>query len=284
MPGDNARAQDKARTLPADCILFDLEDAVGPAQKEQARARVAESLRAGGYGARELAVRVNALDTPWGEQDVRAFAHLPIDAIVLPKVQSPEEVSAVGGLLDTLGAPQSLRLWCMIETPLGVLRVAAIAASGGRLQALIAGTSDLTKDLRALHTRERTPLLYSLSSIVVAARAHQLVALDGVHLALDDAEGFDFACQQGRQLGFDGKTLIHPRQLDAANRHFAPTASELTAARRIVEAYDAAIAAGRGVALLDGRLIESLHVEEARRILALSAAIEVQSSSRGAPA
>jgi citrate lyase subunit beta/citryl-CoA lyase len=273
MPGSSPRALAKARTLDADALILDLEDAVAPAAKDEARAQVLAALAEGGFGRRELALRVNGLETPWGAQDLAAAARSGVHAVVLPKVERAEQVLAAEAALATAGAPQDLALWCMIETPRGVLRVEAIASSSPRVAGLVAGTSDLVKDLRARHVRSREPVLLALSAIVLAARAHGLVALDGVHLDLDDDAGLEAACRQGRELGFDGKTLIHPRQLEAANRAFAPSAEEVAQARRIAAAHAEAAAQGRGVVVVDGRLVEALHVEEAERVLALAEAI-----------
>src|SRR6202048_1047491 len=220
MPGSNPRALEKARTLPADGLIFDLEDAVAAEAKEEARAIVAAALAAGGYGRRELVLRVNPLDTPWGHADLAAAATLPIDAVLLPKVESAERVRLTISLLEALGAPEKLAIWCMIETPLGILQAREIAAAIPRLEALVLGTSDLTKDLHALLTRDRLPMITSLGLAILAARAYGLAILDGVHLDLSDEEGFAFACRQGRELGFDGKTLIHPAQIGPANAAF----------------------------------------------------------------
>jgi citrate lyase subunit beta / citryl-CoA lyase len=270
MPGSNPRALEKARTLSADGLIFDLEDAVAPEAKERAREIVAAALAAGGYGRRELVLRVNALETPWGHADLAAAARMPIDAVLLPKIESPDRVRLTLSLLDTLGAPQGLALWCMLETPLGILYAREIAATSPRLAALVLGTSDLTKELHALSTRDRLPLLASLGIAILAARANRLAVLDGVHLELANDEGFAGVCRQGRELGFDGKTLIHPKQIAVANTTFAPSAEEIEWSRRIIAAHAEAEAAGRGVVLVDGRLIENLHVEDARRLLALA--------------
>jgi citrate lyase subunit beta/citryl-CoA lyase len=280
LPGSNARAISKARALPADAILLDLEDAGAPAAKEEARALVVAALAEGGFGERELVVRVNGAGTPWGEQDLLVAARSGAHAVLLPKVERADDVRAVDGALVSAGAPDDLALWCMIETPRGVLAAAEIAAASPRVAVLVAGTSDLVKDLRARHTPGRTEVLASLSSIVLAARAHHLGALDGVHLDLDDHAGLEAACRQGRDLGFDGKTLIHPRQIDAANHAFAPAPEEVEAARAIVAAFAAASAAGKGVAVVGGRLVESLHVEEATRVIALHEAISRREPSR----
>jgi citrate lyase subunit beta/citryl-CoA lyase len=273
MPGANARALEKSRELPADGLIFDLEDAVAPEAKEAARAAVAAAVKHGGYGPRELVLRVNALATNWGEGDLKAAAAMPLDAVLLPKVESAERVGETVARLDRAGAPASLAVWCMIETPRGVLAAAEIAAASPRVAALVMGTSDLTKDLRARDMPDRTPLLTSLGMVLLAARAHGLAALDGVHLALADDAGFAAACVQGRAFGFDGKTLIHPKQIAPANAAFAPSADEVAQARRIIAAHDAALAAGKGITVVDGRLIENLHVEAAHRTVALAEAV-----------
>ncbi len=274
MPGSNPRALEKARTLPADGLVFDLEDAVAPEAKESARTIVAAALAGGGYGNRELAVRVNAIDTPWGHADLAAAATMPIDAVLLPKVENPDQVTLTFSLLEEFGAPERLAIWCMLETPRGILYAREIAATSPRLAALVLGTSDLSKDLHALPTHDRLPLITSLSLAILASRAHGLAVLDGVHLDLSDNEGFAAACRQGRELGFDGKTLIHPKQIAAANAAFAPTPEEVEWSRRIIAAHSEAAASGKGVVLVEGRLIENLHVENARRVLALAGEIE----------
>jgi len=274
MPGANARALDKARTLDADALILDLEDAVAPDAKAQARAQVAAALREGGYGRRECIVRVNALDTPWGLDDVRAIAQAGADAVLLPKVESPPQLAALAQALDAAGAPADLPLWAMAETPLSFLRLDAIAGGHARLAAIVVGTSDLVKDLHARHTPSRDETLLARSLAVMAARAHGLAVLDGVHLDLNDDAGLQDACRQGRDQGFDGKTLIHPRQIAAANAAFAPTPEELDAARKRLDAWKAAQAEGKGVAVVDGALVENLHASEAERVLALAAAIQ----------
>jgi citrate lyase subunit beta/citryl-CoA lyase len=274
MPGSNARAMDKARSLPADVVIFDLEDAVAPDAKEPARAQAVAAVRAGGYGRREVIVRVNGLATPWGRADLTDVATAGADAVLIPKVESPEDVERTLAALTARGAPAGLALWCMLETPRGILNAASIAR-GPRVAALVMGTSDLTKDLHARHTRDRAPLLASLGLCVLAARAAGIVALDGVHLDLEDDEGFEAACRQAADLGFDGKTLIHPKTIARANEIFAPTPAEVAWSRRVIAAHAEATARGRGVVLVDGRLIENLHVEDARRIVALAEATVV---------
>ena len=278
LPGSNPRALEKARILGADGLIFDLEDAVAPEVKDAARTSVAAALTAGGYGPRELILRVNPIDTVWGHADLALAATLPIDAVLLPKVENAERVRLTLDLLDALGAPPELSMWCMIETPLGVLAAAEIAGASPRVGALVLGTSDLTKDLHARETRDRVPLLTALGLVLLAARAHGRAVLDGVHLDLADHEGFAAACRQARELGFDGKTLIHPQQIEPADAAFTPGADEVARARRIVAAYTEAIAAGKGAIRVEGRLVEALHVEEARRTLALVEAIAARSA------
>ena len=280
MPASNPRALEKARALPADGLIIDLEDAVAAEAKEAARAVAAAALAAGGYGLRELVLRVNPLDSPWGHADLAAAATMPIDAVLLPKVESAERVRLTVSLLDALGAPEQLAIWCMIETPRGVLDVREIAAASPRLAALVLGTSDLTKDLRAISTRDRLPLITALGLAVLAARAHGLAILDGVHLDLADDKGFAFSCRQGRELGFDGRTLIHPRQIAPANIAYAPSAEDIEWSRRVIAAHTEVTASGKGIVLLDGKLIESLHVENARRLVALAEEIERLSGER----
>jgi citrate lyase subunit beta / citryl-CoA lyase len=272
MPGSNPRALEKARTLPADALIFDLEDAVAPDAKETARQMVCETIRAGGYGKRELIVRVNALATPWGDADIAAMAGARADAILLPKVESATTVGSVLSILMAHGAPEDLAVWCMIETPRGVLRSEEIAASP-RVAALVMGTADLAKELHARHTRERRPMLPSLGWCLLVGRTYGLVVLDGVHLDLNDDEGFEYACRQAADMGFDGKTLIHPKTIATANAIFAPSPDDIASARKIIAAHAQAMAQGQGLVVVDGHLIENLHVDEARRVVALAEAI-----------
>jgi citrate lyase subunit beta / citryl-CoA lyase len=280
MPGSNTRALEKARGLAADALILDLEDAVAPDAKAMARANVAAALRAGGYGRRELAVRVNGLQTPWGYDDLTAAAVMKADAVLLPKVESADAVRQAEALLVAAGAPPQLAIWCMMETPLGMLHAEAIASSSPRVACLVMGTSDLTKDLQARHMRDRLPMMTSLGLCLLAARAYRLAILDGVHLDLADDEGFAEVCRQGRALGFDGKTLIHPKTIAATNIAFAPAEDELAWARRIIAAHAEAEAAGRGVVLVDGKLIENLHVEDAIRTVALADEIAAMAAAR----
>jgi citrate lyase subunit beta/citryl-CoA lyase len=270
MPGSNARALDKARTLAADGLIFDLEDAVAPDAKATARAQVGAAVAQGGYGRRELLLRVNGLATEWGDADLRAAAAMPLDGVVLPKVESAAMVQVAEAILVAAGAPDRLAIWCMMETPLGMLHAEAIAAATPRLGGLVMGTSDLAKDLHAAHTRDRLPMITALGLCLLAARAFGLAILDGVHLDLADDDGFAASCRQGRELGFDGKTLIHPKTIATANQAFAPSQDEVAWARRIIAAHGEAVAAGKGVVLVDGKLIENLHVDSAQQLVALA--------------
>ena len=274
MPGSNARALEKARGLPADGFIFDLEDAVAPDAKELAREQVCAAAQSGAYGGRELVIRANGLDTPWGRDDLAAAAQAAPDAVLIPKVDGPDDIRAAEDILAAAGAPDTTAVWAMMETPRGMLHAEAIAASSARLACLVVGTADLVKDLRAEHTADRLPVLPSLGLCVLAARAHGLAVLDGVFIQLDDMDGFTAECVQGRELGFDGKTLIHPKQVAAANDVFAPGQEAVDHARSMIAAYAQAEAEGRGVAVLDGRMVEKLHVENAHRLVALAEAIE----------
>jgi len=273
MPGSNPRALEKARSLPADALILDLEDAVLPEAKADARAKVCAAVTGGGYGARELIVRVNGLATPWAADDIEACAAAGPDAILVPKVETASELHDAALMLEKARAPERTALWVMMETPRAMLRAQEIADAHPRLACFVMGTSDLVKDINALHTPMRLPVLASLSLCVLAARAAGLAILDGVHLDLGDEAGFAQACRQGRELGFDGKTLIHPKQIAAANDAFGPTPAEVEHARRVIAAHGAAEAQGKGVVLLDGQLIENLHVEAAHRTVAVAEAI-----------
>ena len=270
MPGSNPRALEKARDLPADVLILDLEDAVAPERKEEARAQVIAAIAARGYGERELLVRCNALDTPWGADDLRALARAGADGLVLSKVNSAADVQAAARILDEAGAPGEPALWIMAETARCILDIDAVAGSHRRLRGILMGTSDLARECRIRHTPDRAGFLTTLGLCVLAARAHGLEILDGVHLDLDDEAGLARHCEQGRDLGFDGKTLIHPKQLAAANAAFAPSPESLARARKIIDAWQQASAAGKAVVVVDGRLVENLHVQEAERDLALA--------------
>jgi citrate lyase subunit beta / citryl-CoA lyase len=277
MPGANARALDKARGLPADGVIIDLEDAVAPDAKEAARAQVAAALWQGGFGRREVVVRVNGLDTPWGEDDIAAAAEAGANAILVPKVSDPETLTALGHRLRRIGAPETLRVWAMVETPLAILHceaLASVARDGiARLDCLVIGTNDIAKETRVRQVPGRWPMLPYLAIAVAAARAHGLDILDGVYNALQDEAGFRAECEQGRDLGFDGKTLIHPNQLATANEVFAPTEAELGEARAIIAAFARPENAGKGVIAVDGRMVERMHADMARRTVALGEAI-----------
>ena len=273
MPGSNARALEKGRSLPADGLILDLEDAVAPDAKAMGRDTIAAALSAGGYGGRELIVRVNGLNTPWGYDDLRMAAASGADAVLLPKVESADAVRQAEAVLRAAGAPAGQTIWCMMETPLGILNAKEIAGASPAVGALVLGTSDLAKDLHAAHTAQRLPMITSLGLCLLAARAYGLAVLDGVHLDLNDEEGFAASCLQGRELGFDGKTLIHPKTIAACNAAFAPDDEEIAQAHRIIAAHAEAAAAGKGVVLVDGKLVENLHVENARRLVTLAEAI-----------
>ncbi|NIB44952.1 CoA ester lyase [Pseudomaricurvus alkylphenolicus] len=280
MPGANARAMDKARRLDADAVIFDLEDAVSPDKKVEAREQVIDTLEQAGYGNRELVVRINSLESEWGRDDLLAVlkAGVTLDAICMPKVETAAQVQAVAELIEAHSS-LDLKIWPMIETPLGVANAKQIAASHPRMTVMIMGTSDLAKEMRIPHTPDRIGFIYALSECVLAARLNNAEILDGVYLDLKDPQGFEAICQQGRNLGFDGKTLIHPNQLEAANRIFGPAPEEVDRARRILEVWQLAQAEGKGVAVLDGKLVEVLHVEEAERTLAIAEAIAQRISS-----
>ena len=277
MPGSNQRALTKARELAADALIFDLEDAVAPAAKQAAREQVCAALQ-NDYGSREIAVRVNPLDTEWGRADVTALAMHKPHALILPKVESAAQVDALVELLRDSGVDQC-ELWAMIETPHGVLNVAAIAASCSMLTVLIMGTSDLAKDMRLPSDPERLGIIPLLSQCVLAARAYGLDILDGVHLDVTDPAGLRAVCEQGKALGFDGKTLIHPNQLAIANEVFAPAAAAVDHARKVMTAWRQAQQGGQGVAVVDGKLVENLHVEQAQRVLAMQDAIALRQSA-----
>ncbi|WP_347918668.1 CoA ester lyase [Paracoccus marcusii] len=265
IPAANARAMEKARGLAADAIIFDLEDAVAPDAKAAARDALAQALTQD-YGPRARIVRINALSTEWGADDASACAGLDIDAVLIPKVDGPDDLDRVAALIpDT-------PLWAMMETPLGMLNAAAIAAHP-RLAGMVMGTNDLAKDLGSRFRADRLPMMAGLGLCLLAAKAHGAVIVDGVFNAFKDEDGLRAECEQGRDMGFDGKTLIHPAQLDIANAAFAPTEEEVALARRQIEAFDAATAQGQGVAVVDGRIVENLHVATARQTLDRAQAI-----------
>lgn len=273
MPAANERALDKAKTIPADCLIFDLEDAVAPDAKPEARDNAVRAARSGDYGRREITIRCNALSTQWGAQDIAAAATSGVTAVVIPKIDSIAEVDAVSTALTRAGAPDSLSIWAMIETPTAIFDVRQIAAHP-RVAALVMGTNDLAKELRASQIPGRAPLVPHLASALLAAREADKVVLDGVFNDVKDLEAFRAECIQGATMGFDGKTLIHPSQVDIANEVWAPSVHDVEYSKRVIEAFEAASAEGRGVITVDGRMIENLHVDNARRVLAVQRAID----------
>jgi citrate lyase subunit beta/citryl-CoA lyase len=278
MPGSNEKALEKAKGLPADALILDLEDAVAPDAKPDARERVCAAVADGGYGGRELTIRANGIGTPWHEDDLRAAAAAGPDAVVVPKVNSAADVRVIEAALEAGGAPDRTRIWAMLETPVAMLHAEEICAASERLAVLVMGTNDLAKELHASRVPSRQPLLPGLGLCVLAARATGKVILDGVYNDIKDEAGFLAECLQGREMGFDGKTLIHPTQVEPCNDVFAPGADEVELAQRTISAFEEAQAEGRGVVTVDGRMIENLHVEESRRVLAIIEAIAALSS------
>jgi len=281
MPGSNSRALEKARKLGADGLIMDLEDSVAPDAKTLAREQITQALDEGGYGQREVLVRTNDLNGPWGADDLSATAAMKCDGVVLPKVDSRQIVLDAIAYLDEAGARADLPVWCMMETPLGILHAEDIAFAHDRLGGFILGTSDLAKDLGAEHTLDRIPFMTSLELCILAGRAAGLAILDGVHLDLEDVAGFRQSCVQGRQMGMDGKTLIHPKTIDTANEVFAPADEEVAWSKRVIDAHAEAEKAGKGVLLIDGKLIENLHVKQAKRLVAMADAIAAMDNAEG---
>ena len=277
MPGSNARALEKARSLAADAVILDLEDAVAPSAKEVARAQVAAAVSAGGFGRREVVVRINGLGTEWGRADIEAVAAAGADAILIPKVSSPGEIMMAARDIAQAGAPEKTRLWAMIETPQAILALDSIARTArdpnSRLDVFVMGTNDLAKETRARLVPGRAPMLAWLSLAIAAARANGIDVLDGVWNDLSDEAGLRAECEQGRDFGMDGKTLIHPGQIAVANEIFAPSQAELAFALRLVAAFDEPENKGKGAISLDGRMVELLHAEMARRVVALAEAV-----------
>ncbi|EHR48524.1 citrate lyase beta subunit [Saccharomonospora marina XMU15] len=276
LPGANERALEKAKTLPADALILDLEDAVAPEAKEEARDRVCAAAASGDYGSKEVTIRVNGLDTEWHDADLRAAAQAGPAAVVVPKINSARDVQNIERALELGGAPEHTTIWAMLETPVAMLRAEEIATASERLTVLVMGTNDLAKELHAEFVPGRGPLLGGLSLCLLAARAAGKAILDGVYNDVRDPEGFEVECLQGRRYGFDGKTLIHPGQIEPCNRVFAPSEEEIEQAREIIDAFEQARAKGLGVVTVGGRMIENLHVDNARRILSLAEAIEKQ--------
>ncbi len=276
MPGANPRALEKGRTVPADCLIMDVEDGVLPENKVEARNNIIAALGQGGYGGREIVMRINGMGTEWFDADIRAAANSGAHGVLIPKVDGPETVRRVDQLLTAAGAPAGFGIWCMLETPLGILNARDTAQASDRLRVFTLGTADLSKELHAdLHAPDRLPLLTSIGLCVLAARAYGLALLDAPHFDLSDDAGFEAACRQGEAFGFDGKTLLHPKTIAVANGVFGPSADEISWARRITEAWTASAAEGKGVTLVDGKLVEGLHVEEAAQLLALADRIAV---------
>jgi citrate lyase subunit beta/citryl-CoA lyase len=277
MPGANARALEKARSLPADAIIVDLEDAIAPDAKAAAREQVVAAVKQGGYGHREVVMRLNAPDTPWGEDDLKAAVEAVPDAVLIPKVSDAATLTSVGHRLRRLGAPEKIRVWAMIETPLAILRCEEVARAARdvdtRLACFVMGTNDLAKETRARLVPGRAPMLPWLGVAVAAARAHGLDILDGVYNGLSDEAGFRAECEQGRDLGFDGKTLIHPNQIGPANDVFAPAPQEVEEARAVIAAFARPENRGKGVISLNGRMVERMHADIAARTVALAEAI-----------
>lgn len=269
IPGSKERALEKAKTLPVDAIIFDLEDAVAPDEKDNARTVLAETLAAGGYGARAQIVRLNGMDTAWGRADLDVIAAIGPEAVLLPKVNWPDDVAAVARALDAVPAAANTTIWAMMETPEGILNAAAIARAP-RMAGFVMGTNDLAKELGS---RTRGAMLTALQHCLLAARAAGIICVDGVYNAFKDEDGLAAECAEGRDFGFDGKTLIHPAQIDIANAAFAPSEAEIDLARRQIAAFEAAEAEGKGVAVVDGKIVENLHVITARATLAKADAI-----------
>jgi citrate lyase subunit beta / citryl-CoA lyase len=274
MPGSNERALEKARSLPVDGLILDLEDAVGPDHKEMAREKACAAAASDTYGMREVTIRVNGLGTRWHDDDLAAACAAGPDGIVVPKVDSGDEVRGLVTAMERHGAPGHTRLWAMVETPRSVLAVDEIASASPRLAGLVLGTNDLVKELGARHVPGRAPLLTALSMALLAARKAGVAVLDGVWNDVQDLEGFEAECRQGRDLGFDGKTLIHPGQVEPCNAVFAPSAADVAEAHELVEAWEAG--ASSGVVTFRGRMVENLHVETARRVIATDEAIRAR--------
>lgn len=275
MPGANSRALEKARDLAADTLILDLEDAVAPDAKLEARGAISGALKAGGYGKRELVVRMNGLDTEWGHADLEMAVAAGAHAVLAPKVTSPRDIERLDAALKSAGAGEGFSLWVMIETPLAILGIKEIAAAriGSHLTTFVMGTNDLAKEYRARMTPDRLAFQTALQLSVAAARAYGLTAIDGVYNDIKNEDGFRSECEQGRDLGFDGKTLIHPSQLDECNRIFAPSPHDVEQAKAVIEAFADPANAGKGVLKVGGKMTELLHLDEARRTVAMDDAI-----------
>ena len=277
MPGSNTRALDKAKILPADGVILDLEDSVAPEAKEAARQQVVDAVKSGGFGAREVFIRINGVDTPWHADDLSAAAHAAPDVILVPKVSSSDTLELIGRRMLDMGTNHKTRVWAMIETPLAIFNILEIAAaardSETRLAGFVMGTNDLAKDTRARLVPGRTPMLAWLSMCVAAARIHGIDILDGVYNDIGNADGFAKECAQGVELGFDGKTLIHPSQIEPCNKAFSPSPTDVEQAHKMIAAFDQPENKGKGVVSIDGRMVERLHADMARRTVAIAEAI-----------
>lgn len=276
MPAHNERAINKARTLDCDVVILDLEDAVAPDTKQRARNTAKAATLDGGFDPREIAVRVNGIETEWHTDDITTFADTPLDALVVPKAELPADITRLGERMDALGYSPDVELWLMAETPTGVFNARELCQGHGRVGALLMGTSDLAKCLRVPATIEREGLVYALSHCVLAAREANIDVLDGVCLDLTNPEIYQAQCEQGRELGFDGKILIHPSQITTANAVFAPSDHDIERANNIITAWNEALARGDGLCVLDGKLVENLHADEASRTIALHEAIQTR--------
>ena len=278
MPGSNVRALEKAKTLPVDGVIVDLEDSVAPEAKETARKQAADAVKAGGFGGREVFIRINGVDSPWHADDLSAAARAAPDVILVPKVSTPDTLELIGRRLLDMGTDRKTRVWAMIETPLAIFNILSIAAeardSETRLSGFVMGTNDLAKDTRARLVPGRAPMLPWLSTCVAAARVHGIDILDGVYNDIGNADGFINECRQGVDLGFDGKTLIHPSQIEPCNTAFSPSLAEVEWARKMIKAFDLPENKGKGVVSIDGRMVERLHADMARRTVAIAEAIQ----------
>ena len=283
MPGSNARALEKAKTLTADGLILDLEDSVAPDAKEAARQQVVDAVRAGGFGRREVFIRVNGVDTPWHADDLAAAAHAAPDVILVPKVSAPDTLELIGRRLLDMGTAHKTRVWAMIETPLAIFNILPIAAtardSEARLGGFVMGTNDLAKDTRARLVPGRAPMLPWLTTCIAAARIHGIEILDGVYNDIGNADGFAAECKQGVELGFDGKTLIHPNQIEPCNKAFSPSNQEVAQARKMIAAFDLSENKTKGVVSIDGRMVERLHADMARRTVAIADAIAASANA-----
>ncbi len=281
MPGSNARAIEKARSLPTDAVILDLEDSVAPDAKEQARKQVMAAVTAGGFGPREVIVRVNGIDTPWHADDLAAAAHAAPDAVLVPKISTPQQIEMIGQRLLDMRTDHRTRLWAMIETPIALFHILSLAAtaqdSETRLAAFVMGTNDIAKETRARIVPGRAPMLAWLMDCIAAAHIYGIDILDGVYNDLGNAEGFAQECAEARNMGFDGKTLIHPNQIEPCNAAFSPSAEEVAQARKMIAAFDLPENKDKGVVQIDGRMVERLHAEMARRTVEIAQAIEARS-------